>query len=40
MGWMFYHNPVDDVEAEIKRLSTYDSDERRNHRYRPNRLFM
>ena len=27
MGWMFYRNPVDDVEAEIKKLCTYDSDE-------------
>lgn len=27
MGWMFYHNPVDDVEAEIKRMCTSDSDE-------------
>ena len=27
MGWMFYHNPVDDVEAEIKRMCISDSDE-------------
>ena len=27
MGWLFYHNRVDDVEAEIKKLCTYDSDE-------------
>ena len=27
MGWMFYHNPVDDVEAEIKRMCTSDSNE-------------
>ena len=27
MGWMFYHNPVDDVEAEIKRMYTADSNE-------------
>ncbi len=26
MGWMFCHNPVDDVEAEIKRMCTSDSD--------------
>ena len=26
MGWIFYHNPVDDVEAEIKRMCTSDSD--------------
>ena len=24
---MFYHSPVDDVEAEIKRMCTSDSDE-------------
>ena len=27
MGWMFYHNPVDVVEAEIKRMCISDSDE-------------
>ena len=27
MGWMYYHNPVDDVEAEIKQMCTSDSDE-------------
>ena len=27
MGWIFYYNRVDDVEAEIVKLCTYDSDE-------------
>ena len=27
MGWMFYHNPFEDFEAEIKQMCTSDSDE-------------